>query len=532
MSQLLFQVKHSNIIIAPLLRKFLLLAIVILPLSWPYQNHVLAAAGDLDESFSNDGKVTTDFGGSTDEARAIAIQGDGKIVAAGFALAGISNSERLFALARYNTDGSPDTSFGSGGKVTTDFDGFAEEASAVAIQTDGKIVVAGFANIPGTGFDFALARYNSDGSLDAAFGSGGKVTTNFFGLSEFGSGVAIQKNGKIIVAGTAATSGSFDFALARYNTDGSLDAAFGSGGKINTDFGAPSDFANALAIQSNGKIVAAGVASVGTFDFALARYNSDGSLDSTFGSGGKVTTDFGGLNDLGEGLAIQADGKLVVVGTANDNSPTVDTDFALARYNTDGSLDTTFGSGGKITTDFSRTRNNAHAVVIQSNGKIVVTGNISGDFTLVRYNSDGSLDTTFGSGGIASADFTDFFISRDEALALAVQSDGKIVAAGSADRSVDGGKNFALARFQTTLPRITGASVSGKKLIVSGENFDSGAVILLDGKKQKTANDGQNPSTTLIGKKAGKKIARGETVTLQIRNSDGALSQEFRFTLN
>ncbi len=382
----------------------------------------VAAPGDLDPSFGSSGKVTTDFGGS-DAASAVAIQTDGRIVAAGRSGSGD------FALARYNVDGSLDPTFGSSGMVMTDFGG-SDAASAVAIQPDGRIVTAGRS---GSG-DFALARYNADGSLDPSFGSGGKVTTDFGGF-DLALGVALQSDGKIVAAGQGGSS--FDFALARYNADGSLDTSFGSGGKVTTDFGV-FEAATAVAIQRDGKIVATGSTfSSGFQQFALARYNADGSLDTSFGSGGIVTTDFGFGSGFGGALAIQSDGKIVAAGRAGS-------DFVVARYNGDCSPDASFGSGGIVTTDFGGLLfDAAFAVALQSNGKIVVAGSALGtsaDFALARYTTDGNLDASFGSGGKVTTDFGGF----DVASGVALQADGKIIAAGQGGS----GSDFALARYQ------------------------------------------------------------------------------------
>jgi uncharacterized delta-60 repeat protein len=283
--------------------------------------------GDLDPTFGSGGKVTTDFAGGSDVAIGVALQPDGKIVAAGSATPKATIFSD-FALARYNPDGSLDATFGSGGKVTTEFTGGSDRASAVALQPDGKIVAAGTA-FTGTSYNVALARYNPDGSLDATFGSGGKVTTEFTGNFDQANAVALQPNGKIVAAGNTGAGTSHDFALARYNPDGSLDATFGSGGKVTTDFTGGSDQATALSLQPNGKIVAAGTASTGTIlEFALVRYKKHGGLDPSFGSGGKVTTDFTGSNDVAWGVALQPDRKIVAVGGAG----TVNSDFALARY--------------------------------------------------------------------------------------------------------------------------------------------------------------------------------------------------------
>jgi uncharacterized delta-60 repeat protein/uncharacterized repeat protein (TIGR01451 family) len=386
----------------------------------------VAAPGALDPSFGSGGEVTTDFGGS-DGAQAVAIQSDGKIVAVGGTFSFPSGD---FALARYNADGSLDPSFGSGGKMTTDFGGF-DAASAAVIQPDGRIVAAGRS---GSG-DFALARYNADGSLDPTFGSGGKVTTDFGGF-DAAFGVALQADGKIVAAGQGGPGGGF--ALARYNTDGSLDPSFGSGGEVTTHFTSGVEVVIAVAIQLDGKIVVTGQTFAGGFQrFALARYNTDGSLDASFGSGGIVATNFGFDSAFGGALAIQSDGKIVAAGRAG-------TDFLLARYNGDGSPDATFGSGGIVTTDFGGTFfDAAFGVALQSNGKIVAAGGTfsfpSADFALARYNPDGSLDASFGSGGKLTTDLGGF----DVANGVALEADGKILAAGTGGS----GSDFALARY-------------------------------------------------------------------------------------
>jgi uncharacterized delta-60 repeat protein len=227
-----------------------------------------AAPGDLDLTFSGDGKVTTDFLGNSAIGRAVAIQSDGKIVAAGDNV--VSGSNNDFALSRYNADGSLDDSFDADGKVTTDFFGSTDGANAVAIQSDGKIVVAGFADHGASHDDFALARYLSDGSLDTTFDTDGMVVTDF-GSTDIAYAVAIQSNGKIVAAGYAG-SGTDDFALARFNSNGILDSSFSGDGKVTTDFSGSTDFVQGLVIQGDGKIVAAGASGL---DFALARYDSD-----------------------------------------------------------------------------------------------------------------------------------------------------------------------------------------------------------------------------------------------------------------
>ena len=373
-----------------------------------------ATAGDLDLTFGSDGKVITDLGSGTDAANAVAIQQDGKIVAVG--RAGFPDA---FAAVRYNLDGTLDPTFGIGGVATIDV-GLFDEAFAVAIQSDGKIVAAGATAPSGFCCQFALARYNSDGSPDTSFGVGGVVTTSFGGLTE-AFAVAIQADGKIVAAGSTFSPFISSFALARYNVDGSLDPGFGAGGLVTTDFGGV-DAAGAVAIRADGRIVAVGGGGPSS-DFALALYLSDGSLDSTFGTGGKVTTDFGSF-DRANAVAIQTDGKIVVAGTGVERfalarygstgelDPSFDADgkvttqftganiesanalviqtdgkivaagsafdgpqsLAIARFETNGSPDISFGDLGRVMTGFAGGDAEARGIALQADGLIVAAG--------------------------------------------------------------------------------------------------------------------------------------------------------------
>jgi uncharacterized delta-60 repeat protein len=379
-----------------------------------------AAAGDLDPTFGVGGKVTV----SGLNIYAMALQPDGKIVVAGVSL-------DVFGLARLNPDGSVDASFGTGGMVTTDFGAVFEAAYAVTLLPDGRIVAAGTAGEGGRARDLALARYNPDGSLDASFDSDGRVTTSFGVEIQEAYDVLVQPDGRIVAAGFAA--GGFapggGLALARYNSDGSLDASFDFDGRVTTDFGNGTDYATAVVLQPDGRIVAAGLTQTGgTDDFALARYNSDGSLDPTFGVGGTVTTDLGGFESAYDAV-LQPDGNIVAVGpTGSGSTPT--TDFALLRYNPDGSLDPGFGSGGRVTTDFAGDVDIPSAVALQPDGRIVAAGltetATGDDFALARYEDNGSLDVSFGSGGRVTTDLGGF----ESADAAVLQPDGKIVVGG------------------------------------------------------------------------------------------------------
>ncbi|MFN9436542.1 MAG: delta-60 repeat domain-containing protein, partial [Planctomycetota bacterium] len=365
---------------------------------------------------------------------------DGKIVVAGYAYNGSNND---FALVRYNADGTLDTSFGTGGKVTTNIGTSTDNSYSVTIQPDGKIVVAGLSSISGTN-NFALVRYNADGSLDNSFGTGGIVTTDIGASHDNGYSVTLQPDGKIVVGGSASNGSDLDFALVRYNADGTIDTSFGTGGKSTTSFGTGIDLCNSVTMQPDGKIVLAGYAKTGTTDvFALMRCNADGTLDTSFGIDGKLTTDIGPSHETGQSVTIQSDGKIVVAGLSSVGSTD---DFALVRYNANGSLDTSFGTGGKVTTAIGTVTDQGRSVTLQPDGKIVVGGwaTIGGtnDFALVRYNNDGSLDISFGTDGKVT---TAIGTSGDRGASVSLQPDGKIVVAGYA---YNGSNNdFALVRY-------------------------------------------------------------------------------------
>ncbi|MDQ3748670.1 MAG: FG-GAP-like repeat-containing protein [Acidobacteriota bacterium] len=420
---------------------------------------IKAAPGDLDPTFGNGGKVITPIAGFG--ANDVAVQPDGKIVVVGTRNSATSGDSFDFSVVRYNTDGSLDNSFGTGGIVITDFGDTNDQAIAVALQPDGKIVVGGTSGSWTGNNAFTLARYNTNGTLDVSFGTGGKVVTDFGGNRGAAGAIAIQPNGKIVAAGY---SGNFvsgvgttsDLAVARYNTDGTLDPSFGTGGKVITDLGGNSDFAEEVIIQSDGKIIAAGVGgnfppAADTRRFSLVRYNADGSLDTSFGTGGKVITAIGNVSSA-SGAVIQADGKIVVAGWSNSGTFASSVDFALVRYNPDGSLDNSFGTGGIVLTDFGSSGGDyALDVVIQSNGKIVVVGETgpsgSPDFAVARYNTDGTLDSSFGTGGKVITDFGSS--SRDRAGGVAIQADGKIVVVGSSFTGTGGQfiGQFAVVRY-------------------------------------------------------------------------------------
>ena len=418
--------------------KYLLISLM--TVCW-FSIQAMAADEDLDTSFSSDGKLITVISNHS-TAKDIAIQPDGKIVVAGQCYNGTNND---FAVARYNADGSLDTTFSGDGKVTAAIGSGNDRGTAVAIQTDGKIVVAGYSD-NGTDDEFAVVRFNADGSLDTSFDGDGWVTTDLSSNDDGATAIVIQSDGKIVVAGYADNGYGYDFAVVRYNIDGSLDTSFSIDGKVPAVFGSGTHVGHAVAIQSDGKIIIAGNGNnTSGYDFAVVRYNTDGTRDTTFAGDGAVITDFGSSFDGGQAVAIQPDGKIVVAGYSDVNSSFLVYDFALVRYKTDGSLDLSFGDNGKVTTNVGSGTDSGQAITIQPNGKIVVAGyagnGSNDDFALVRYKTDGSLDTSFAGDGKL---VTDFGGSDDQSYAVTVQSDGKILLAGG---SVGGSWGFAVARY-------------------------------------------------------------------------------------
>lgn len=363
-------------------------------------------------------------------AYGVAIQSDEKIVVAGY----YSNAgNHDFLLIRFNSDGSLDASFDFDGIVTSPILSSDDQARAVAIQNDQKIIAAGHASDLGFN-DFAIVRCNVDGSLDVGFGVGGIVTTAIGSRNDQANGVAIQSNQKIVVVGYAYMAANNNFAVVRYNVDGTLDVTFSGDGIVTTAVGVSAGEARAVAIQSNQRIVVVGrAATVASIEFAVVRYDVDGSLDLTFsGTGMVMTTIHSSGTDEANAVAIQpSDQKIVVAGRAFNG---VDADFGVVRYNTDGTLDLGFAGTGIATMPVGVSTDFALGVAIQSDGKIVMTGSAitllgANDIAVVRYNSDGTIDATFGSSGIAT---TAIGPGNDIGNAIAIQSDGKIVVAGSA----------------------------------------------------------------------------------------------------
>lgn len=348
--------------------------------------------GVLDTSFGGTGIVNTIIG-SISEICAIKLQADGKIVAVGFAtIAGVSN----IALARYNVDGSLDTTFGpSLNGIITGSVGDGAVVRSLAIDASNKIVLAGITIQSGVS-KFLLIRLNTDGSLDSTFGSGGIVITAIGVQAPSANSIAIQSDNKIVVGGVSSDGiNGEQFTLARYNTDGTLDNSFDSDGTVVTIIDG-SSYIRSIIIQPDGKIVAGGytVSTTSDTDFAMARYNTDGSLDTGFATSGIFTATISSRDEI-HSVVLQSDGKIVAGGIS-------DLLFVLARFNTDGTLDTTFGIAGLVTNQL-HLKAGINDIVIQPDGSIVAAGFDDNRAVLERFTTLGILDTTFGNNGVINS---------------------------------------------------------------------------------------------------------------------------------
>lgn len=401
--------------------------------------------GDLDTTFGINGKVSNDFATRPDVAYSVIVQPDNKIILGGYMSDQYSQN---FAVIRYNRNGSLDTTFGNNGKFSLDTFGKYDNIRAVRLQSNGKIILGGWAHrFDNNKTGFALIRLNTNGTLDTTFGTDGKVfidITNGYAYS-----MKIQSDDKIILGGYSWNTLNSDFTLVRINADGSIDTTFGNQGIVLTDLLSSGDDAiAAIEILSNGKILATGSSlKLGGYDFdiVLVRYNTDGSIDNTFGTNGIVRTTRP-ENNRGTAIAVDLNNKIYICGANN---------FLLARYNSDGSLDNTFGTNGMSTVAFGSV-SSCNSVLILENGKIMLGGyvrtavsSLTDDAVLICFNSDGTLDNTFGNNGII---ITDFYNNPDGFESLALQkigADSYIIAAGYASGPT-GGSNFALARYFST----------------------------------------------------------------------------------
>ncbi len=446
------------------------------------EDRTAPVAGALDPTFGTSGFVLYDPDGGADLLEDIAIQADGKIVVAGTVNAFTGGQD--FGLARFNPDGSLDTSFGTNGRITTDF-GFngAEILRAVAIQSDGKIV-AGSATVVAGNFQWALARYNTNGSLDTTFDGDGLVITEMGGDDNIFD-IAIQADGKIVALGNAGSH----IGLARYNLDGSLDSTFDGDGRVITVVTNAGSQGVTVAIQPDGKIVAGGVSgNFGLKNFVI-RYNADGSVDTSFGNvafngNEKVAVNlfpFGGGGDLRD-LALQADGKIVTTGEVG-NPSTGTGDFTVLRFNADGTPDNTFGTSGRFVSGLPAADDTGEGIAVQADGKLIVVGKHSAGPTnslIARLTMTGTFDAGFGNAGTTITDHNPG--GSDLYMAVAIQLDGNIVAGADVSRI------WGLARYQSGGEPPTAEAGGPYSVAEAG-------TVQLDGS---ASSDPDQPSSTLI----------------------------------
>lgn len=412
----------------------------------------VAQDGALDPEFGPGGKTYIIFSSYEDRIQSIAAQQDGTIVVGGYTSDG---SNKDFALARFLPNGSPDLNFGNIAKVITDFGPWDEFVNAVAIQPDGKILAAGMAEILDSGRDFAVARYTTNGTLDNTFGGNGKVSIYISEKNDVACSLIVQPDGKILMGGLSGhTTLGNRFAMVRLLPDGTKDEDFGWHG-VST-FSVPlSDAAEAfcMALQPDGKIVLAGYAlKDGVNKFAVARFHPSGSPDNGFGYNGGVLIDIGTEDDRANAILIQSDGKIILGGSAKQGA---DYDFALVRLLPGGSLDGSFGTNGVVITDMvTGTSNKIRSLVMQPDGKIIAAGycynGTDNDFALARYDHDGVIDPGFGANGWLLTDFNGRNDGGFSGAICGVGDNWRIVVGGET-YNLSSGSDFALARYLTSL---------------------------------------------------------------------------------
>ena len=390
--------------------------------------------GTLDPFWANgstlgSGKLITAVGPRHDRPSAMAVQPDGKVLVAGFCL------DIGLCATRYTPEGALDASFGGNGKLPQVFvPNAANVTPSLALLPAGKFLLAGTCFDLGDN-DFCLFRFTADGSIDSTFGINGSVITPIGSADDRARAMLTQPDGKIVVAGTCNNGIDSDFCAARYLSNGTLDASFGSAGKIITAFSNRDDAVNAMLLQPDGKLVLVGSCNNGTTtDVCALRYEINGTLDASFGSGGKLITVVGSGNSDASAVALQPDGKLLIAAQCVSGSTI---DFCTLRYNANGTLDASFGTSGTLVTSVGTGNDFVTAMTLQPDGKLILAGHcaVSGqlDFCAVRTTAAGALDTTFGTGGkliTAISNGATPATSNDFVTAMAIQPDGKLLLAG------------------------------------------------------------------------------------------------------
>lgn len=434
---------------------------LLLFLSLAAANSLQAQFGALDPTFSSDGKLTISFTNDNAAAKAVVVQPDHKTIAAGSAR---QDGQNDFALSRFNADGTPDTGFNTTGKLLLDFFGLDDLCTAVALQSDGKIIAAGY-TFTGEGFEFAMARFHANGSPDLDFGIDGRVTAQA-GVTGFCQAVAVQPDGKILLAGYALSPDSLnnEFVVLRFHPDGWPDTDFGTDGKAVHGLEGSALVANSMTLQPDHKIILAGQrANDATlrWESAVMRLNADGSRDADFGNNGLVLTATPLLDNNLKAVVLQPDGKIVVAGYAGSGPSS--NRFMLTRYLADGAPDAGFADNGMLLSAIGANNNYAQGLAITAS-RIIAGGTLSQDgqsfFAVAAYHFDGSRDLSFGANGTATAASGQF----DSMAGLSLAPDGKIACAGAT--VINNISHFALARFQAASTLGTEKNTFGKEFSV------------------------------------------------------------------
>lgn len=405
-------------------------------LSYKFKTLADTSAGTLDRNFNKSGKIII-AAGNTARAYSIAVQKDGKIIAAGVS----QNANADILVLRYTTDGKPDKTFGAKGKIVIDLGGD-EYVNAITLQSDGKILIAGKVSSLNGG-DFLVMRLKTNGTPDSTFGTNGITKTDVANNADEAKAIGILSTGRIVVAGSASNGSQSSFGLIRLTDKGIIDNGFGTNGKVVTDFGGD-EIANSLVVQTDDKIIVSGyTGDIASHDFLTIRYRTTGIIDNSFGDNGKALMDFSTNDDFAYGLALQRNGKIIVAGSTKVFG-TTSSSIAIVQYKTNGKPDSTFGVNGIITTNIASA---ISAVDVGQGGKIIVGGYVfnsqDSDVALLRYTLNGQLDTTFGTHGKVA---TDFGLNNDFAYALKIQKDNKIAIAGYTTNA-NGKDKVILARY-------------------------------------------------------------------------------------
>lgn len=457
----------------------------------------------VDLTFGVQGRVATPVGAGNAVAQAVAVQPDGKILAVGFAYNGADND---FAVVRYNANGTLDSTFNGNGTILTPIGPSDDEAYSIAIQNDGKFILGGQSH-NGVRGDIALARYNENGSLDQSFGDAGRAIIAATSGNSLARSVAVDPNGMIAVAGFGFNGPTNDIVTVRLNPNGSPDTGFdgetGNGnGVVVTAVGTGSDQAYGVVIQPDGRIVVGGFynAAAGP-DTVLARFETDGRLDTSFGENGISKHSFSQDADEALSMALAPDGRIVVAGCIRFGPPN---DFFIARFLDDGAMDTAFGSNGSLSVPFSSTADIALGVAVQPDGKVVAAGfgnnGANNDFAVVRTTANGEMDPTFGGDGTVLTMVGD---ATDVANGVAIAPDGGIIAVG---RTVGFFANFGVVRYHPGI-----ASINGRVLRPNGTPIRDARVNLLeDGVIIRTA------TTSSFGLYEFADVPTGNTYTLTV----------------